>query len=231
MTFEGNTMRFSKRAIAITTAAVVGLGISGGTAAYAAGLIPGADGTIHGCYNTTNGNLRVVDEGSSCRQHEQALQWNQEGPVGPQGPAGPQGATGPAGPQGEAGPAGPQGDTGPAGPTGPQGPAGADAPTIFAGEFYGPTGAIWSGTGPFTVTHVATGRWQIHIPAGTFPSGQGVGNGCPIPMVQALVPGGEIIIDANLCGPLTGDGSVRLDIHSADGSDNHYISFVDTAVG
>jgi hypothetical protein len=40
-----------------------------------------------------------------------------------------------------------------------------------------------------------------------------------------------MIIDQNLCGPLTGDGRVRLDVRSADGSDNHVISCVVTAVG
>jgi hypothetical protein len=208
-------MRITKRTATIAVAAVVTLGVSGGTA-YAAGLIPGSDGSIHACYNATNGNVRVVAAGQKCRVHEKALVWNQTGPTGPQGP---QGAPGPQGPQGATGPAG------------PQGPAGLDAPKTFAGEFQGSSLAIWSGTGAFTVTHVATGQWQIHIPAGTFPSGVGVGNGCPIPMVQALVPGGAMIIDQNLCGPLTGDGSVRLDVRSADGSDSHFISFVVTAVG
>ena len=202
-------MRLTKRTTIIAVAAVIGLGVSGGTA-YAAGLIPSADGTIHACYNPTNGNTRVVAAGTKCRTHEKALVWNQTGPVGPQGP---------------------QGATGPAGPAGPQGPAGQDAPKTFAGEFQGASLAIWSGTAAFTVTHPATGSWQIHIPAGTFPTGSGVGNGCPIPMVQALVPGGAMIIDQNLCGPLTGDGSVRLDVRSADGSDNHFVSFVVTAVG
>ncbi len=106
-----------------------------------------------------------------------------------------------------------------------------DAPKTFAGEFQGASLAIWSGTAAFTVTHNGPGSWSIHIPAGTFPTGSGVGNGCPIPMVQALVPGGPMIIDQNLCGPNTGNGSVQLDVRSADGSDNHYISFVVTAVG
>jgi hypothetical protein len=229
-------MRISKRTTIVAVAAVVGLAVSGGTA-YAAGLIPGADGTIHACYNTTNGNVRVVAEGTKCRTHEKTLSWNQTGPVGPQGPAGPQGPVGPQGPQGPQGatgpqgPAGPQGATGPAGPTGPQGPAGKDAPKTFAGEFKGDTLAIWSGTANFAVTDTGAGSWRIVIPAGTFPTGSGVGNGCPIPQVQALVPGGEMVIDQNLCGPLTGDGSVVLDVHSADGNENRYVSFVVTAVG
>ena len=84
---------------------------------YAA--IPGADGTIQGCYATSSGvlgipskgDLRVVDSSIDCRANEQAISWNQGGP---------QGDRGPAGPGGDAGPAGPAGDTGPAGPVGPR---------------------------------------------------------------------------------------------------------------
>ena len=225
-------MRPKNRVLLAATVVTLGLIGTTGSIAFAAGklTVPGPGGVIHGCYNHTNGNLRVVSNASSCRHPELALSWNQTGPqgaTGPQGPVGPtgaQGATGPAGPQGATGPAGPQGATG---ATGPQGPAGSK---VFAGEFNGNTGAIWSGTAAFTVAHPSTGHWSITIPAGTFAPGGGVGNGCPIPSVQALVPGGEIIIDQNLCGPLTGDGSVRLDIHSADGSDNHFISFLDVPV-
>ncbi len=238
-------MRFNRKTAVAAVAALGLIGITGGVA-HAAGLIPGADGTIQACYNTTNGNLRVVGDDSACRKHEESLFWNQTGPqgeqgaVGPQGeqgavgPQGEQGAVGPQGEQGAVGPQGEQGEQGAAGPVGPQGPAGEDgqdAPRVFAGEFHGPTGAIWSGTAAFSVNHTGPGRWSIMIPAGTFASGLGVGNGCPIPQVQALVPGGEMVIDQNLCGPLTGDGSVRLDVRSADGSDNHYISFVVVPVG
>ncbi len=51
---------------------------------------------IHGCYNTTNGSLRVVDDAASCKTHETAIQWNQTGPQGPQGVPGPAGPPGPA---------------------------------------------------------------------------------------------------------------------------------------
>src|SRR5437899_2635339 len=87
--------------------AAVGALVLAGVVAYA--LIPSANGVVHGCYNTTNGQLRVIDPdaGQTCRQAEAALDWNQAGPAGPSGPQGPQGPTGPQGPQGPTGPAGP----------------------------------------------------------------------------------------------------------------------------
>src|SRR4029077_4514409 len=81
-----------------------------GGIAYAS--IPDSGGTIHGCYASKDGTLRVVDPsaGQSCDpKHETALDWNAQGVQGPAGPAGPTGAAG---------------SQGPAGPTGPQGPAG-----------------------------------------------------------------------------------------------------------
>jgi hypothetical protein len=74
--------------------------------------------TIQACYNDTNGNLRLVNSPSDCRNHENSISWNVAGAPGPQGPAGPQG---PQGPAGSAGAQGPQGDTGPQGPAGPAG--------------------------------------------------------------------------------------------------------------
>ena len=49
---------------------------------------------IHGCYRNSGGNLRVVDDPTSCKHDETALSWSQTGPQGPQGPAGPQGPQG-----------------------------------------------------------------------------------------------------------------------------------------
>jgi hypothetical protein len=50
---------------------------------------------IHACYQTANGQLRIVSEGSDCRPSETAISWNADGP---QGQPGPQGAEGPPGP-------------------------------------------------------------------------------------------------------------------------------------
>lgn len=100
-----------------------------GSAALAS--IPAANGVINACFNDTNGNVRIVDDPSSCREHEVAISWNQQGapgppgPQGPPGPAGPQGPVGADGAPGAQGPAGPPGPAGAAGPPGPAGPAGA----------------------------------------------------------------------------------------------------------
>lgn len=95
----------------------VALGVVIGAATLAAGgvalaAIPDAAGVIHGCYQNTNGDLRVIDSstGSGCKTSETAIQWSQTGPqgaVGPQGPVGPAGPEGPAGPAGAIGPVGP----------------------------------------------------------------------------------------------------------------------------
>lgn len=101
-----------------------------GGVAYAA--IPDGNGVIHGCYDSTNGNLRVIDPSvSKCRTSETSLNWNQTGPagaVGPQGPIGPVGPQGPKGDKGDTGAPGAQGPAGADGAVGPQGPAGEQGP-------------------------------------------------------------------------------------------------------
>lgn len=81
-------------------------------AAFAAGAIPGSDGTIRACVAKLSGDLRVIDEGRNCRSFERLLIWNRTGPQGLQGPQGSQGLQGPQGIQG------PPGDPGPQGPSG-----------------------------------------------------------------------------------------------------------------
>lgn len=58
--------------------------------------IPDADGTIHGCRNTSTGVLRVIGSRAHCRATEKRLDWNVRGPRGFPGPPGPQGEPGPA---------------------------------------------------------------------------------------------------------------------------------------
>ena len=63
-------------------------------AAISLGAIPGASGTISGCYSKSNGSLRVIDaeSGASCAANkEAALSWSQQGPQGPPGVQGPPG--------------------------------------------------------------------------------------------------------------------------------------------
>ena len=69
------------RAFVATGALVIGLG-AGGYAYAEAG-----SETINGCYNTSNGSLRVLTSGQ-CRTSETAVSWNKTGPQGEQGPQG-----------------------------------------------------------------------------------------------------------------------------------------------
>jgi hypothetical protein len=82
------------KTVVVAMAAAVSLAV----AAISLGAIPGATGTISGCYAKSNGSLRVIDaeSGAACiTNKETALSWNQQGPPGPQGPVGPQGPPGP----------------------------------------------------------------------------------------------------------------------------------------
>jgi hypothetical protein len=56
-------------------------------AGVAAAAIPDGHGVIHACAKQGNGDLRVVDTGSgeSCKDNEQALEWDQSGPPGAPG--------------------------------------------------------------------------------------------------------------------------------------------------
>lgn len=149
-------MRKPKRArIAAIAALGAASALAVGSVAWAS--IPDTDGVIYACYNSSSGDVKIIDPArtSSCAKGFQALNWNQTGPQGPAGAqgetgaTGATGATGPAGPQGEAGatgPAGPQGETGTTGATGAQGPAGPAGPVGATGAQgpAGPTGA----TGP-----------------------------------------------------------------------------------
>jgi hypothetical protein len=78
-----------------TGIALAALVVALGGAAFAA--IPDPGGTIHGCYQKSNGNLRVTESASDCRSSEQPIDWNRRGPPGATGPDGPPGPPGPGG--------------------------------------------------------------------------------------------------------------------------------------
>jgi hypothetical protein len=94
-----------------------------GGIAYAA--IPDSGGVIHGCYGTSNGQLRVIDDrAQTCKNGETALSWNQQGPNGDKGDQGVQGIQGIQGVQGTPGSKGDKGDQGIPGVEGPPGISG-----------------------------------------------------------------------------------------------------------
>jgi len=60
-----------------TAIAIAALVVALGGAAFAA--IPDSSGTIHACYQKSNGNLRAVEAAGECRGSERTLEWNQRG--------------------------------------------------------------------------------------------------------------------------------------------------------
>ena len=125
-------LRVGRRVLRLVLVAIVTLAVA---AAVAYATIPDAAGVIHGCYRASlddqKGQLRIVDDPTSCRSNETEIQWNQQGVAGApgtngiDGTTGPPGDTGPTGPAGATGAQGPQGETGATGAQGPQGETGA----------------------------------------------------------------------------------------------------------
>lgn len=90
----------------VTFAVLVAAAICLGFVAYAAADSGSPGATVNGCYNKTNGALRILQSTQNCSDSEMPISWNQ---AGAQGPAGAQGVPGPAGEQGPQGPAGTNG--------------------------------------------------------------------------------------------------------------------------
>jgi hypothetical protein len=81
--------------------AVVAFAVAGG---IAWATIPGAGGVINGCYQKNEGQLRVIDPGTSnCRPSEVAIVWNEQGVKGDKGDKGDTGASGKDGHDGQDG--------------------------------------------------------------------------------------------------------------------------------
>jgi hypothetical protein len=193
-----------------------GLALMAVTSGVAVAAIPGGDGAIQGCYNETNGNLRLVDKAGDCRTHEAAIAWSQTGPVGPKGDkgdTGPQGLKGDTGPQGLKGDTGAQGETGPQGlkgDTGAQGPAG---PQQAATGFIAPNGSVQPVSGPApTVARTGPGVYAFSI---------NVANACFVPSFNPWA--GNFTVSGN--GGACSGGSAETTISTSDGQD-HFISYL-----
>jgi hypothetical protein len=82
-----------KRIHPATVIATGALAVALGGVAYA--TIPDGNGTIHGCYDTQDGALRIIDPSSqTCPAGQAAISWNQTGPAGAAGGIGPAGPPG-----------------------------------------------------------------------------------------------------------------------------------------
>lgn len=157
-------------------AMLVAIVVAGGVA-YAS--IPASNGTLHGCYRTAGGDnqgqLRIVENASNCRNNETPLTFNQQGVAGPAGPTGATGPTGAAGATGATGPAGPKGDKGDKGDAGAAGATGATGATGPAGAngtqgLTGDTGATGP-PGPAGATGQPGAKGDTGNPGPTGPTG------------------------------------------------------------
>ncbi len=83
--------RILRALIPTTGAIVIAVGVGAAT-----GAIPDGGGVIHGCYQTHQGQLRVIGglHSARCRPSETPLSWNQKGPKGDTGLPGPPGPPG-----------------------------------------------------------------------------------------------------------------------------------------
>lgn len=75
-----------------------GLFLGAAGVALATGQVVVTNGELSGCAHRENGNLRLATPDDPCRDQEEAVTWNVQGPPGPAGPVGPQGEKGEAGP-------------------------------------------------------------------------------------------------------------------------------------
>ena len=91
------------RRLALVPFVIALVGVVATGFALADGRSPDADGVITGCYDTRNGDLRVVEAASACGKHEQAITWNQQGQPGEDGRDGVDGKDGVDGEDGEDG--------------------------------------------------------------------------------------------------------------------------------
>jgi hypothetical protein len=158
------TRHLSYANVASTLALVFAMG--GG--AYAA-LSPVHNGVIHTCYRKSGGDLRVVRAGARCGRREQALAFDQRGPVGPRGATGARGSTGKTGTSGKTGATGKTGRTGAGGQS-------ATSATLGTGNASCPSGGssftTVSGT-TFACNGIATGFASVDATA-TLASGRNV---------------------------------------------------------
>lgn len=79
----------------LVVAGVAALTVLVGAAVVAWAGIPDGAGTIHACYDKSNGLVRIVEpESTECRRGELAIEWAVQGPAGEPGEQGPQGEPG-----------------------------------------------------------------------------------------------------------------------------------------
>ena len=163
--------------ILLGAAALAAIGVTAGIALAA---IPGADGTIQGCYKKGNGQLRVVESSANCHRSEVAISWSEKGQKGDPGAAGAPGSPGTSGTSGVngkdglPGKDGVDGKDGPPGLQGPPGPSGADPiADAFVNKFGTNTGnATAANGGTCTLGEILLSASPIRTAGGVPANGQ-----------------------------------------------------------
>jgi len=181
--------------ILLGAAALAAIGVTAGIALAA---IPGADGTIQGCYKKGNGRLRVVESSANCHRSEVAISWSEKGQKGDPGAAGAPGSPGTSGTSGvngkdglpgkdgvdgkdgqpgkdgTDGTNGVDGKDGPPGLQGPPGPSGADPiADAFVNQFGTNTGnATAANGGTCTLGEILLSASPIRTAGGVPANGQ-----------------------------------------------------------
>lgn len=102
-------LHFSKKTITILISVIVL--IFSGVGVYAAAQQKAGSQILYACIKD-NGQIRLIDQDTSCSPNEEKIFWNVEGPTGPMGEQGPAGKDGIDGKDGAVGPQGPPGPPG-----------------------------------------------------------------------------------------------------------------------
>jgi hypothetical protein len=89
--------RFARRQAGKIALLGIGLFLGAAAAALATGQVFVTNGELNACAQLENGKLRLASADDPCKEQEEALSWNVQGPTGPVGPPGPRGEPGPAG--------------------------------------------------------------------------------------------------------------------------------------
>jgi hypothetical protein len=206
-------VRHPSPALVVST---LGLVVALSATSYAAFTLPN-NGVIHGCYQKTTGNLRVLAAGKKCRTSEKEITWNQTGPRGLRGVKGD------------------KGDQGPQGIPGSQGPQGPGATTISTTLPTGTTGTIATlSNGMLVIAGCTGGRVfvgvqrsssQVGLQAsgsfsndGAAPTETSEDTSSPFVVSLSTGPGGTVKSDLSWIVGVPGGKYASLDIHGTEGS-------------
>ena len=87
-------LRFSARSISLAVAVLILAVMLTGVASVRLSAQNGEASVVHSCLKKKGGELKIIGADEDCKKNETPLEWNLQGPSGPQGDLGPQGPQG-----------------------------------------------------------------------------------------------------------------------------------------